>query len=228
MRYVAAALGLSLGVWPAVAFAQTPPEAGASAAVRDPAGRLVASATFRETPDQMLIDLTFPDRTLSGTHGLQIHENGRCDPPDFATAGGIFNPFGKQHGLLNPEGPMAGDLPSLVMGPSGLTQYNTVAPLVNLSQGPAALLRAGGTSLVIYAQGDDDQTQPDGGAGARIACGVILPAQPSAASSAPILPGSQSPATDSRPAPTGALIIAVGGLLLIAAGVALRHRRRRL
>jgi Cu/Zn superoxide dismutase len=40
----------------------------------------------------------------------------RCDPPDFATAGGIFNPSGKQHGLRNPDGPMAGDLPNLVVG----------------------------------------------------------------------------------------------------------------
>ena len=69
---------------------------------------------------------------------------------------------------------MAGDMPSLVIGPAGLGGYNTSAPLAKLSAGPASLLRPGGTSLVIFAQVDDDQTQPEGNAGARIACGVIV------------------------------------------------------
>jgi Cu/Zn superoxide dismutase len=99
----------------------------------------------------------------------------RCDPPDFATASGIFNPSGKQHGLRNPDGPMAGDLRNLVVGPSGLSNYNTAAARVKLEPGEqAALLKPGGTSLVIYAQTDDDRTQPEGGAGPRIACGVIV------------------------------------------------------
>ena len=86
----------------------------------DPNGRLIATATFREATDQVLINLTFPDRAaLSGTHGIQIHEAGRCDPPSFASAVAVFNPFGKPHGLLNPDGPMAGDIPSLVIGPAG-------------------------------------------------------------------------------------------------------------
>jgi Cu-Zn family superoxide dismutase len=230
MRYVcASALLVLLNVWPALASAQAqgqPPGVGAVASVRDQGGRSIATVTFREAPDAVLINLTFPDRTLTGTHGIQIHENGRCDLPDFASAGGIFNPFGRQHGLLNPDGPMAGDLPSLVMGLSGLAQYNTVAPLLKVGAGPAALLKPGGTSVVIYAQVDDDHTQPEGGAGARIACGVILPGPLPAGGAAPAVVVSQ--ANESRPNAIGTWIIALGGILLIGVGVALRLRRIRL
>ncbi|HEX8968711.1 MAG TPA: superoxide dismutase family protein, partial [Chloroflexota bacterium] len=159
---------------PATAVAQVPP-VGASAQLHDAGGRLLATATFRQASDEVLINLVFPDRgALTGTHGIQIHDVGRCDPPDFSSAGGIFNPTRKQHGLLNPDGPMAGDVPSLVIGPIGVSGYNTTAPLVTLSPGPASLLKPGGTSLIIFAQPDDDLTQPDGQVGARIACGVIV------------------------------------------------------
>ena len=70
---------------------------------------------------------------------------------------------------------MAGDVPSLTIGPTGLAIYNTAAPLVKLSPGPESLLRQGGTSLVIFDGPDDDQSQPEGNPGARIACGVISP-----------------------------------------------------
>jgi Cu-Zn family superoxide dismutase len=230
MRYVgAAALLVWLSVWPGVAAAQpqTLP-VGANALVRDAGGRVIAEVTFREAPDQVLIALSFPDRALTGTHGIQIHANGRCDPPDFASAGGIFNPFGKQHGLLNPDGPMAGDLPSLVIGTSGLTSYNTTAPLVKLgSGGPATLLKPGGTSLVIYAQTDDDRTQPEGSAGARIACGVIVQGPLQAGASAQINLATQ-PAATSNDSRLGALFVALGGIVLIGVGVALRQHRLRL
>ena len=187
---------------------------GAAAEVRDATGRLVATAALSESPDQVLISLTFPDRAaLVGTHAIQIHDVGRCDPPDFASAGGIFNPFGKQHGLRNPAGPMAGDIPSLVIGPNGVAAYNTTAPLARLSPGPASLLRPGGTSLVIFAQPDDDQTQPEGNPGARIACGVIQPIS---------LTQTRQP-TNGDPDLTTAVLIAVLGALLIGAGVVLRR-----
>jgi superoxide dismutase, Cu-Zn family len=207
-----------------VAHAQAqPPAVGASAQLHDVSGKLIATATFRELTDEVLINLTFPDRgALTGTRALQIHETGRCDPPDFASAGRIFNPFGKQHGLLNPDGPMAGDLPSLVIGPAGLGSYNTSATLVKLTAGPAALVRPGGTSLVILAQTDDDQSQPEGNAGARVACGVIV-AGATAAGSFPLA----APAANAggRPDLTAALLVGGLGMLLIGGGLVLRRRQ---
>src|SRR3712207_8203137 len=36
-----------------------------------------------------------------GAHGIHFHQAGRCDPPDFATAGPHLNPTGALHGLEN-------------------------------------------------------------------------------------------------------------------------------
>jgi superoxide dismutase, Cu-Zn family len=213
---------LAAWAWIEPAMAQVqPPAIGASAQIYDARGVPLAIATFREAPDQMLINLVFADRGLTGNHAIHIHDAGRCDPPDFLTAGAIFNPFGKQHGLLNADGPMAGDMANLVIGPDGIAGYNTAAPQVKLSPGPASLLRPGGTSIVIFAQADDDRTQPEGNSGARIACGVIVAGPPNAAGAAPI------PAASAlgRPDTPTALIIALVGLLLIGVGVFLRQRR---
>jgi Cu-Zn family superoxide dismutase len=203
-------------------------DGGASADVRDASGKQIAFATFRQGSNNILISLTFPDRSaLTGAHAVQIHDVGRCDPPTFESAGRILNPFGKQHGLLNPDGPMAGDLAGLVMGPTGLPLYNISAPLVTLQPGPAAILRQGGTSLVVFDRIDDDLTQPEGNAGARIACGVIVPggaSQPAPALGAPVpAVGGAPPA---RPDWISPAAVALIGMVLIGAGVMLRQRNR--
>jgi len=225
MRYVPALGALLLALWPALVAAQVP-AVGAVAQLRDAKGQSLALATFREAPDGVLISLSFPNPSaLTGVHGIQIHAVGSCDPPDFASAGAIFNPFGKQHGLRNPDGPMAGDIPSLTIGPNGVASYNTAAPLVRLSPGPASLLRQGGTALVIFAQTDDDQTQPEGNAGARIACGAIvagdLASLGSTAASGP--QRTQAAGANGAPDLPTALLIAALGVLLMAAGVILRR-----
>ena len=110
-----------------------------------------------------------------GPHGFHIHAVGRCDPPDFASAGAHFNPEGKKHGLKNPEGPHAGDLSNLVVGPDGTAKATASAPRVTLGAGPNSVFQPGGTALVIHAAPDDDVTDPAGNSGARIACGVITP-----------------------------------------------------
>jgi len=190
---------------------QQQPAVGASAQLRDASGRVLAVATMREAPTEVLINLTFPDRlALIGTHALHIHQVGRCDPPGFLSAGAIFNPTNRQHGLRNSDGPMPGDLPNLVIGPAGVGAYNLSAPLVTIRPGPATLLRPQGTSLVIFDQPDDDRTQPEGNAGARIACGAIVA-------------GPTDTVTSSAPDRASAVLIAVMGTLLIVGGVTLRR-----
>jgi Cu-Zn family superoxide dismutase len=155
-------------------LAQTPP-VGATTEVRDVVGRLVATGEFREGRGEVLITLNFPAPAgLSGTHAIHLQEVGRCDPPDFLTAGPDFNPLNKKHGRQNPDGPHVGDLPN-VNFTNGLTTYNTSAPGATLGTGPGSLLGPNGTALVIYAGEDDQMTDPDGNSGPRIACGVITP-----------------------------------------------------
>ena len=108
-----------------------------------------------------------------GRHGIHLHAVGKCDPPEFTTAGGHFNPEGKKHGLSSPEGPHAGDLPNLDVAADGTGQVHYLATKVTLSPGPASLFDTDGTAVVVHASPDDHVTDPTGNSGGRIACGVI-------------------------------------------------------
>jgi Cu-Zn family superoxide dismutase len=199
----------------AVASAQTPTPLHATADLRGANGESIGSVSLTQAPEEVLISIAFNDRTaLVGRHAVQLHAVGLCDPPSFDSAGPIFNPTGKAHGLLNPDGPMAGDLPNLVIGPAGVAIYNLSAPRATLQPGPNSLLGGRGTSLVIYDQPDDDKTQPDGNAGQRVACGLIR-----AGGEAP----GTAAQTSGRPDPITSLGIAAMGGLLIAGGVLLRR-----
>lgn len=111
-----------------------------------------------------------------GEHGIHVHQNAKCDPPDFKSAGGHFNPGSKQHGQKNPNGPHAGDMPfNLTVGPDGTdkTEFSTKG----ISLDPNALnsvFSGEGTSIVIHEKADDMLTDPSGNSGARIACGIVM------------------------------------------------------
>jgi superoxide dismutase, Cu-Zn family len=109
-----------------------------------------------------------------GRHAIHIHEKSACDTPSFESAGGHFNPTGKKHGFLNPQGLHAGDLPNVIVKEDGKLSAELFAPFVTLEQEqPNSLLKDGGTALVIHEGTDDYLTDPAGGAGKRIACGPI-------------------------------------------------------
>ena len=108
-----------------------------------------------------------------GEHAIHIHQNAKCDPPDFKSAGPHFNPAGKKHGLENPEGPHAGDIPNFTVKANGTAKQTVIAKGVTLGDGTKSVFANGGTALVIHAKADDMKTDPAGNAGDRIACGVI-------------------------------------------------------
>lgn len=107
-----------------------------------------------------------------GAHGMHIHAVGRCDAPDFATAGGHWNPTAQQHGRNNPAGKHRGDLPNLVAGADGSASLEAEVEGAGLT-GSDGLLDADGAAFVIHATADDYVTDPSGNSGARIACGVF-------------------------------------------------------
>jgi len=112
-----------------------------------------------------------------GTHALHIHAVGKCEPPAFTSAGPHFNPENKKHGMENPEGPHAGDLPNFDVAQDGTAKVSVMATRVTLGTGDNSLFHSGGTALVIHEKADDYKTDPAGAAGARIACGVIVASQ---------------------------------------------------
>jgi len=145
----------------------------ATAEIKDAKGQKVGDAKFKEGKDSVAMSVKVMNLT-PGVHAIHIHEAGQCEPPDFKTAGGHFNPAHKKHGLQNPEGHHAGDMPNLTVGANGKGTFKSTLEGVTLAgDGPNSLFKAGGTSVVIHEKEDDMKTDPAGNAGARVACGVI-------------------------------------------------------
>ena len=143
----------------------------ATATIRDLAGVRVGSATLTDTYSGILVVGSVTGVGL-GAHGIHVHTVGKCDAP-FTTAGPHFNPLGKQHGFMNPNGPHLGDMPNLDTPAAGALRFEVLLPGVTLKANNA-LLDADGAALVIHSARDDYKTDPSGDSGSRIACGVIV------------------------------------------------------
>lgn len=143
----------------------------AAAQLRNADNRVVGTVSFAQTGRGVLLSGSLSGLG-SGTHAIHVHAVGRCDRPDFQSAGAHFEPGSRKHGFRNPEGPHAGDLPNLTLPASGELRFDLMLPDVTLG-GENALLDDDGAALVVHLAADDYTTDPSGNSGARIACGVI-------------------------------------------------------
>ena len=171
-RWTAGALALALcaGAGSSV-WAQEP---GAWAELKNVAGDTVGTATFTETAEGVEVQVGVEGFTGGkGIHGIHVHEHGLCSP-DFGAAGGHFNPEGLEHGLKNPHGTHAGDLPNVTIDGQGNSSYNAVGVGFTLDEQVGRSILAGdGSALMIHSDADDYRTDPDGNSGGRVACGVV-------------------------------------------------------
>lgn len=116
-----------------------------------------------------------------GVYAIHVHAVGRCDAPDFTSAGGHFNPEMRAHGTGNPAGSHQGDLPNLTVaaaataGGTSEGAVDAVRPGLRLRDGATPLFDADGAAVVVHAKADDYVTDPTGNAGARLLCGVVAP-----------------------------------------------------
>jgi len=144
----------------------------ANAALKSADGRDVGAAVLTQTPFGVLIRLAIKGLP-PGEHAFHVHGVGKCESP-FTSAGGHFNPGGKKHGVLVPEGHHAGDMPNLHIPASGELMIEVVNSAITLDKGkPNSVFHPDGTALIVHAGKDDYKTDPTGDAGGRIACGVI-------------------------------------------------------
>jgi Cu-Zn family superoxide dismutase len=162
-----ALLALALPLAPA--FAQDT----ASATLIDNTGKKIGNAKLRQGPKGVLINVKVSGLT-PGKHGLHLHSHGECDPTTgFKSAKGHVGKVTGAHGLMSPKGPEPGDLPNIFVGSDGAGEMETYTMLVSIGKGDHNLLDTDGSTLIIHEKADDHITQPIGGAGPRVACGII-------------------------------------------------------
>lgn len=140
----------------------------AMATLMTPEGQEVGTALAMQSGDDVTIAVEATNLP-PGTHGVHVHETGSCSP-DFSAAGGHWNPTGQSHGLEDPEGQHAGDMPNLEVAEDGS------ASLQYTLEGGATwdgLMDADGSALIVHSGEDDQTTDPSGDSGDRIACGVF-------------------------------------------------------
>jgi Cu-Zn family superoxide dismutase len=147
----------------------------AGADIKNAQGNTVGTASLRETKNGLLI-IVDAKGLPPGLHAVHIHAVGKCESSAFTSAGGHFNPLNKKHGLKNPDGPHAGDLPDLYVNKDGVGRYEALMESVTLGAGETSVFDADGSAIVIHATADDNMTDPAGNSGDRIACGVITKA----------------------------------------------------
>jgi Cu-Zn family superoxide dismutase len=134
-------------------------------------GKDVGTATLTPAAKGVNIKLDVKDLT-PGEHAIHVHQNPTCQGPAFTSAGGHLNPDNKKHGLQNPDGPHAGDMPDFNVDANGKAKTTVVAPGVTMGTDPRSVFTGNGTALVIHAKADDQKSDP-ATAGDRVACGVI-------------------------------------------------------
>src|SRR5687768_8875950 len=90
----------------------------AKATLQDAQGKAIGTATLRDSSVGVLVKLDLQS-VAPGPHAFHVHAIGKCEAPDFTTAGGHFNPTTKKHGLFATGGPHAGDMPNLFVPADG-------------------------------------------------------------------------------------------------------------
>ncbi|MCH9685010.1 MAG: superoxide dismutase family protein [Deltaproteobacteria bacterium] len=130
----------------------------------------MGSAVFTREGDDITLVLDLQNITPEGLHGTHIHEVGDCSAEDGTSAGGHWNPFGMQHGMLGMGESHLGDMGNAVVEANGdgLLTITTDQWTVGTGDDTDIIGRA----IIVHEGEDDLSTMPS--PGARIACGVIV------------------------------------------------------
>ncbi|MBL0421283.1 superoxide dismutase family protein [Ramlibacter sp. AW1] len=159
-------------------------EVTAVAHLRTPEGRPGGTVRMTETSQGVLVVAQVEGLGSPGPRGFHIHTAGNCRPS--TDASGRMVPFGAAEGHFDPgesgrHGPPAqpptqshaGDMPNLPVQADGRGSLSILNPNITLGPGPRSAM---GRSVVVHDKPDDLRSQPAGDSGARVLCGVIVPA----------------------------------------------------
>ena len=172
---VGAALAVLVGAISVSAHGGLQPEA--EAVLLDGSGAEVGTVTFA-TGGHGKVEVRVKVTGLApGFHGFHVHAIGTCTAPDFASAGGHFNPASVTHPGH------AADMPVVLVNADG----NGSARFRTDRYAIVDMFDADGSAVIVHANPDNyaniptDRYDPDpdattlatGDAGPRLACGVV-------------------------------------------------------
>src|SRR5690349_11545200 len=114
-----------------IASAQTD-QADAVARLKSAQGKPVGQVTIKQINTGAVIRGELQNLP-PGWHAIHFHEVGKCEP-DFAAAGGHFNPTKVKHGLE--QGPHAGDMANFFVANDGTAKFEFISSHVTVKDRP--------------------------------------------------------------------------------------------
>jgi len=165
----AADAGATVAGAAADAGAPSQPVSLATATLEPRSGSSV-SGSARLTPSAGgVVVLVEVQNATPGEHGVHVHDSGDCSDPAATSAGPHFNPKGAaHHGGVSTPIRHGGDLGNMQVDSTG-------RGLLVVSVSDLSMDNVVGRSVVVHEKKDDQQTDPAGNSGARVACGTIRP-----------------------------------------------------
>ena len=136
-----------------------------------PGGAVEGIVSLREADGELQI-IAHVAGLLAGRHGLHIHKTVDCSLPDLEEH---FNPHQSRHGGPTLPEHHVGDLGNIEADGNGIAHLEMTVNFATLSEGTNSIL---GLAIIVHSEEDDLQTQPDGGSGLALACGIIELARP--------------------------------------------------
>lgn len=162
---------LALAALPLAASAETAAPAAArsiSAPVATADGTALGTVTVSDSASGTLLVTLDLKGVPEGVHAVHIHETGKCDAPDFKSAGGHLA-GDKAHGIHHADGMHPGDLPNVTAGADSIVKAEFFNNYATMDQ----IMDADGAAFIMHVGQDDYTSQPAGDAGGRLACGVF-------------------------------------------------------
>ncbi|WDI31263.1 superoxide dismutase family protein [Hyphococcus flavus] len=131
-------------------------------------------ALFKNAPGLGVMIRVSVSGLTQGWHAIHLHQVADCSDgaEGFKASGGHINPDNAEHGLLNPKGYEAADMPNIYAGADGSATAEVFNPRITLT-GDNGVIDADGFAVIVHESPDDHMTQPIGGAGARVACAAV-------------------------------------------------------